>query len=196
MKGWRSSASDCTGNQIVVKYEFVSSETFWYMLCNRRMQRQGRASPDYDVNTPYMQYDIALQMETTCLYCAHYGKYAVVRPQDIHPEPCITFRLMGHITRLMQETSARLLSGIPRLSQSRILRAGKDVLTLIDEVQPLCLDGRRALIIDEKYLGRDKKFVTSVIDGCTGEIMCMKEGKGAACPDGFSKLDAGTKRRH
>ena len=28
MKGWRTSASDCTGNPIVVKYEFVSSETF------------------------------------------------------------------------------------------------------------------------------------------------------------------------
>mgnify|MGYP003289960253 CR=1 FL=1 len=29
MKGWRTSASDCTGNQIVVKYEFVSSGTFF-----------------------------------------------------------------------------------------------------------------------------------------------------------------------
>ena len=36
MKGWRTSALDCTGNQIVVKYEFVSSESFKCRLCNRR----------------------------------------------------------------------------------------------------------------------------------------------------------------
>ena len=92
---------------------------------------------------------------------------------------------MGYIARLMQETSARLLSKLLRLSQSRILRADKDILSLLDEVRPICMDGRRALIIDEKYLGRDKKFVTCVIDGGTGEILWLKEGKGTASLDGF-----------
>ena len=184
MKGWRTSASDCTGNQIVVKYEFVSSETFWCRLCNRRMQRRGSRQLTV-VDTPYMQYDIELQIETPCLFCPHCNKYAVVRPQSIHPKRCMTLRLMGYIARLMQETSARLLSKLLRLSQSRILRADKDILTLLDEVRPICMDGRRALIIDEKYLGRDKKFVTCVIDGGTGEILWLKEGKGTASLDGF-----------
>ena len=97
----------------------------------------------------------------------------------------MTLRLMGYIARLMQETSARLLSKLLRLSQSSILRADKDILTLLDEARPICMDGRRALIIDEKYLGRDKKFVTCVIDGGTGEILWLKEGKGTASLDGF-----------
>ncbi|MBQ3525412.1 MAG: transposase [Akkermansia sp.] len=79
----------------------------------------------------------------------------------------------------------RLLSKLLRLSQSSILRADKDILILPDEVRPICMDGRRALIIDEKYPGRDKKFVTCVIDGSTGEILWLKEGKGTASPDGF-----------
>ena len=184
MKGWRASASDCTGNQIIVKYKFVSSEIFKCRLCNSKMQRKGSRQITV-VDTPYMQYDIALQIEIPYLYCPHCAKYAVVRPQCIHPKRCMTLRLMRHIARLMQETSARLLSGILRLSQSSILRADKDILTLIDEARPICLDGRRALIIDEKYLGRDKKFVTCVIDGCSGEILWLKEGKGAASLDGF-----------
>ena len=184
MKGWRASASDCTGNQIVVKYEFISSETFRCRLCNCKMQRKGSRQITA-VDTPYMQYDIALQIETPYLYCPHCAKYAAVRPECIHPKRCMTLRLMGHIAKLMQETSARLLSGILRLSQSSILRADKDILTLIDEARPICLDGRRALIIDEKYLGRDKKFVTCVIDGCSGEILWLKEGKGSASLDGF-----------
>ena len=109
MKGWRTSASDCTGNQIVVKYEFVSSETFKCRVCNRRMQRRGSRQLTV-VDTPYMQYDIELQIETPCLFCPHCNKYAVVRPQSIHPKRCMTLRLMGYIARLMQETSARLLS--------------------------------------------------------------------------------------
>ena len=143
MNGWRTSASDCTGNQIVAKYSFISTETFKCRLCNRKMQRKGSRQITV-VDTPYMQYDIALQIETPYLYCPHCAKYAVVRPQCIrYPKRCMTLRLMGHIARLMQETSARLLSGIQRLSQSSILRADKDILTLIDEARPICLDGRR-----------------------------------------------------
>ena len=156
MKGWRTSASDCTVNQIVVKYEFVSSETFKCRLCNRRMQRRGSCQLSV-IDTPYMQYDIELQIETPCLYCPYCKKYAVVSPQSIHPKRCMTFRLMGYIAKLMQETSARRLSKLLRLSQSSILREDKDILTRLDEVRPICMDGRRALIIDEKYLGRDKK---------------------------------------
>ena len=82
----------------------------------------------------------------------------------------MTLRLMGHISRLMREVSAKLLSGLMRLSESSILRADKDILTLLDKARPTCMDGRRALIIDEKYLGKVMKYVTCVIDGYTGEI--------------------------
>ena len=47
------------------------------------------------------------------------------------------------------------------------------------------MDGRRALIIDEKYLGKVMKYVTCVIDGYPGEILWLAEGKGTASLDGF-----------
>lgn len=184
MKGWRISASNCTDNKVIVKYEFNSTVPFKCRVCNNRMQRRGSRQLTV-VDTPYMQYDIELQIETPCLYCPHCNKYAIVRPESIHPKRCMTLRLMGYIARFMQETSARLLSKILRISQSSILRADKDMLTLIDQARPTCMDGRQALIIDEKYLGRDKKFVTCVIDGYTGEILWLKEGKGADSLDGF-----------
>ena len=40
-------------------------------------------------------------------------------------------------------------------------------------------------MIDEKYPGRDQRLVTCVLDGCAGEIIWLKEGKGAASPDAF-----------
>ena len=47
------------------------------------------------------------------------------------------------------------------------------------------MDGRRALIIDEKYLGKVMKYVTCVIDGYPGEILWLAEGKGTESLDGF-----------
>ena len=151
MKGRRTSASDCTGNQIVVKYEFVSSESFKCRVCNHRMKRRGSRQLSV-VDTPYMQYDIELQIETPCLFCPHCSKYSVVRPQCIHPKRCMTFRLMGYIARLMQETSARLLSKLLRLSQSSILRADKDILTLLelDKILQINQPLQEAYLLKEK----------------------------------------------
>ena len=51
------------------------------------------------------------------------------------------------------------------------------------------MNGRHGLIIDEKFLGRDKKFVTCVIDAYTGEILWLKEGKSAdSLEEFFSEL--------
>ena len=148
------------------------------------MQRRGTRQISI-TDTPYMQYDVKLLIDTPCFYCPHCNKYAVVRPGAVHPRRGMTLRLMGYISRLMREVSAKLLSGLMRLSESSILRADKDILTLLDKARPTCMDGRRALIIDEKYLGKVMKYVTCVIDGYTGEILWLTEGKGTESLDGF-----------
>ncbi|MBQ3240761.1 MAG: hypothetical protein IJB00_06195, partial [Akkermansia sp.] len=84
MKGWRISASDCTGNQIVVKYEFASDKEIICKACNSRMQRRG-ARQLVVVDTPYMQYDISMLIETPRVYCPHCHKFAVIRPEAVHP---------------------------------------------------------------------------------------------------------------
>ena len=65
----RNDGLRCTGNQIVVKYEFASTETFECRLCNRRMQRRGSRQLSVTDTSPYMQYDIELQIKTPCLCC-------------------------------------------------------------------------------------------------------------------------------
>ena len=58
-----------------------------------------------------------------------------------------------------------------------MLRADKDALALADKKAPINMDKRNFIIIDEKYLGHVRKFVTVVIDGYTGELLWLKEGK-------------------
>ena len=88
MKEWRTSASDCTGNQIVVKYLFISTETFKCRLCNRKMQRKGSRQITV-VDTPYMQYDIALQIETPYLDCPHSATF----PDSVPKKASVNFFL-------------------------------------------------------------------------------------------------------
>ena len=38
------------------------------------------------------------------------------------------------------------------------------------------MNKRNFIIMDEKYLGHVRKFVTVVIDGYTGELLWLKEG--------------------
>lgn len=184
LNGWRAGDSNCKDNKVIVKYDFISKEKFSCEICGSTMQRRGcRELTITDI--PYWKYDVELHIEVPCLYCPECDRYTVIRPKEVHSGRRMTLRLMGLIARYMTEMSARRLSGILRISESSILRADKDILTLVDAALPTCMDGRRALIIDEKYLGRTKKFVTSVIDGYTGEILWLKEGKGAESLDDF-----------
>ena len=61
-----------------------------------------------------------------------------------------------------------------------MLRADKDALTFADKKAPINMDKRNFIIMDEKYLGHVKKFVTFVIDGYTGELLWLKEGNNEA----------------
>ena len=88
----------------------------------------------------------------------------------------------------MQEASAALVTKQLRLSESTVLRADKDALTLADKKDPINMDKRKFIIMDEKYLGHVKKFVTVVIDGYTGELLWLKDGKNE---DSLSEFFAG-----
>ena len=66
-----------------------------------------------------------------------------------------------------------------------MLRADKDALTFADKKAPINMNKRNFIIMDEKYLGHVRKFVTVVIDGYTGELLWLKEGKHEACLSEF-----------
>ena len=128
MKGWRPFETNCTDSQVVVKCELYAKADFFCRLCSCKMHRRGTRQISI-TDTPYMQYDVKLLIDTPYFYCPHCNKYAVVRLEPVHPRIGKTLLLMGHISRLMREVSAKLLSGVLRLSESSILRVDKDILT-------------------------------------------------------------------
>lgn len=92
---------------------------------------------------------------------------------------------MRRICELMVECSAARLAKRFGVSESSISCADKEILHLLDKAYPVCMQGRGALIIDEKYPGRKKKFATGVIDGDTGEVLWINSGKDSESLHGF-----------
>lgn len=184
LDGWLATEHKSIANQIIVKYEFRSKREFCCRLCGRVLQHRGCRQLSIK-DTPYNELDVVLEIETPILYCPHCNHYATIRPKAVHPSRGMTWRFMRRICELMVECSAARLAKLFRVSESSILRADKEMLHLLDKAYPVCMQGRRALIIDEKYLGRKKKFVTSVIDGDTGEVLWMHSGKGSESLHGF-----------
>lgn len=130
-------------------------------------------------DTPYNEPDIILEVECPSMRCHCCDTYRRIRPEAIHPSRAMTWRFMEQLCTMMTECSARLLAARYRISESSVLRADREVPALIDKAKPVSMEGRTALIIDEKYLGSRRKFVTCVVDGYTGEILRLAEGKGA-----------------
>ena len=175
-RGWRTSAGYCKQNAIKVKYEIAKNAVFRCPHCKARIQRRGTKWLTF-IDTPINEYDVSLVVEAPRGYCPHCRQHMVLRPAEVHPTRRMTLRLISTIARWMKEASAALVAKQLRLSESTVLRADKDALTLADKKAPINMDKRNFIIIDEKYLGHVRKFVTIVIDGYTGELLWLKEGK-------------------
>ena len=116
----------------------------------------------------------------TCSACAG---YRTVRPAEIHPSRGATWRLMRHVSLLARHVPFRLMSAVAEVPAATAWRYDKAVLEA-DLPEP-CLDGIRAILVDEKSVGKGHRYVTLVLDAESGELLHLFEGKKKASLDAF-----------
>ncbi|MGN0810058.1 MAG: transposase family protein [Akkermansia muciniphila] len=131
-RGWRTSESYCRQNVITVKYEIAKNAVFRCPHCKARVQLRGTKWLTF-IDTPINGYDVSLVVNVPRVYCPHCRQHMVLRPSEVHPTRRMTIRLINTIARWMQEASAALVAKQLRLSESSVLRADKDALTLADK---------------------------------------------------------------
>ncbi len=175
LEGWHASAVNLTKQTAFVKIEMNRSTRFDCPHCSRVMQRRGcRINSCRDLSLGTL--DTMLEVSQPIGYCRHCNTYITFRPKELHPTKSLSWRLMHQISKLLKDASASLLSNYFNLSESSILRADKEILSVLNRAYPVDLSNRRYLIIDEKYLGRKRKFMTCVIDN-KGEVIYTALGK-------------------
>lgn len=115
-----------------------------------------------------------------CKRCLH---YVTTRPEEVHPTRKATWRLMRIISAWASHTPATHIAAMYEISDSTVRLYDKDVLAA--QLPPPDFDHLRTLLIDEKSIRKGHNYLTIVLNGDTGELLYMKEGRKRETIDGF-----------
>jgi len=115
--------------------------------------------------------------------CAHCGTIHTFRPTGISAKAQGTDRLKRYVSLLCRFMSVDKVRNIVPISTDTARRWDKQVLIATLPVPKL--DGIRAILVDEKAIGKGHHYLTVVLDADTGEVLHLAEGKRKASLQGF-----------
>ena len=143
---------------------------------------------------PIVDKDVTLFVDTMQGYCSYCRRYITLRPEICHPSCGYTWRLMRLLSRFLVHTSARFLEDEYAIPYSSIHRLDKEVLE--NDIPKPKLKDVQGVLIDEKFLGSSRGFVTVCLNAATGEPLEMVRGKDSHCLDDFfNRFDEQQKRK-
>ena len=118
--------------------------------------------------------------------CSSCKKYHTVRPAEIDESRRATKRLMVMVHTLCIHMPLTAVAAFCRISPATAYRWDRAVLEQI--LPEPDLDNLRVLLIDEKSVRKKHNYVTLVMNGDTGELLYMAEGKKKKSLEGFFKM--------
>ena len=102
-------------------------------------------------------------------------RFVTTRPKEMHPTKDATWRLMRRVSEMVRHAPVTAVAKMMDLGESTVRRYDMEVLK--QDLPAPTLDGLRVLIIDEKSIRKGHGYVTLVLNGETGELLHMAEGK-------------------
>ena len=107
--------------------------------------------------------------------CPSCESYVTTCPEDVHPSARATWRFMRLVSAFATVATNTDVAALFEISDATVRRYDK--LVLAEDAPSPCLDGIRTLLIDEKSIRKNHNYVTVVLNGDTGELLHMAEGK-------------------
>jgi transposase len=115
--------------------------------------------------------------------CSTCRGYATIHPPGIDPHAKATRRFKEFVSRLARHMPLLHIRDVVGVDDATAMRWDKTVL--IDKLPEPDLDNLRLLLIDEKSVRKRHGYVTLVMNGATGELLHMAEGKKKASLQSF-----------
>jgi len=115
--------------------------------------------------------------------CAHCGTIHTFTPPGLGAKAQGTDRLKRYVSLLAQFMPADKVPEFVPISVDTARRWDKQVL--IATLPEPKLDGLRAILVDEKSIGKGHQYLTVVLNVDTGEVLHLAEGKRKASLQGF-----------
>jgi transposase len=107
--------------------------------------------------------------------CPKCRELSTPRPPEVHPTRNATWRLMRMVAAWASVCPASDVAAMFEIGESTVRRYEADVLEA-DLPEP-DLDDLEVLLVDEKSVRKGHGYVTVVLNGRTGELLHMAEGK-------------------
>lgn len=107
--------------------------------------------------------------------CRRCQRYQTLHPPGIEPRHGATWRLMVYVSRLCRFMPIRRVTELVPINETVARRWDKKVLTRT--LPEPSLDELEVLLIDEKSIGKHHQYATLVMNGQTGELLHLAEGK-------------------
>jgi len=143
--------------------------------CNSRLPRNKvgrRAVMDCPMPHGAMVYLTFPTVQGRCRSC---DRYVTTCPQEVHPDCHATWRLMRLVSSWASLATNSEVAAMFEISDATVRRYDKIVLK--EDTPPPLLDGLRKLLIDEKSVRKGHCYVTIILNGETGELLHMQEGR-------------------
>lgn len=118
---------------------------------------------------------VMLTFPTVQGLCRKCLSFVTTCPEEVHPACHATWRLMRLVSAWAAMATNREVALMFEISDSTVRRYDKIVLQT--DTPPPILDGLNKLLIDEKSVRKGHGYVTVILNGETGELLHMAEGK-------------------
>lgn len=115
--------------------------------------------------------------------CSACGSWCTIHPPGIDAHARATRRLMEFVSRLARFLPLSHIREVVPVDDATAFRWDRAMLQ--QNLPPPDLDGLRVLLIDEKAVRSHHGYVTLVMNGLTGELLYLAEGKKKESLQGF-----------
>ena len=116
-------------------------------------------------------------------YCSTCGGFTTIHPGGIDDRARATRRLMELVSRLARHLPLSHIQEVVGIDDATAFRWDRAILK--QNLPPPDLDSLRILLIDEKSVRKGHGYVTLVMNGVTGELLYLAEGKKKESLQGF-----------
>lgn len=147
------------------------------MHCNRVILQTAR---DLPLGTAL---NVLLVYEAVQGRCRSCGGFSTIRPPGIEAHGRATRRLMEFVARCARRLPLAHIQELLPVDDATAFRWDQAVLR--EKLPPPALDGLRILLIDEKAIHRHHGYVTLVMNGQSGELLYLAQGKKKESLQGF-----------
>lgn len=151
--------------------------------CNRKLGKMREVQQQVlDLPMGPANYVVIIYPAIMCR-CSSCGTVHTIKPQGISPHAKCTDRLKRYVSKLCQFMAASRVSEFIPISKNTAIRWDKEVL--MNDLPEPNLSDIKAILVDEKSIGKGHEYLTVVINAFSGEVLHIAEGKRKKSLEGF-----------